>query len=93
MNYQRQTIMTSAQKTTIDRFTKICERANGKQTVSVNNIRKGHISLVIFNVRDRVDFIRTTTFCDVDINTKGKVLKGFFDELRPKETTVFPYID
>ena len=85
--------MTTEQKNTVSRFVKINERVNGKMNVSVHNIRKGHISLVIDNVRDRVDFIRTTTYCDVEINTKGKVVKGFFDELRPKETTVYPYMN
>jgi len=85
--------MTQSQKNTVSRFTKITERANGKVTVSVQNIRKGHISLEIFTVRDKVDFIRTTTYCNVDINTKGNVVKGFFNELEPKETTVFPYMN
>jgi len=83
--------MTTKQQDTVSRLTKIVERLNGKQTVSVNDIRKGHISLTIFNVRDKVDFIRTTTFVDVDINTNGRVVKGFINEYSPKESTVYPY--
>jgi hypothetical protein len=85
--------MTTKQKDTVSRLTKVVERLNGKQTVSVNELRKGHISLDIFNVRDKVDFIRTTTFVSVDINTNGKVVKGFVNEYSPKEKTVFPYIN
>ena len=85
--------MTTQQKNTIDRITKRIERANGNQTVSIFEIRKGHINLSVFNVRDKVDFIRTTTYCDVEINTKGNVTKGFLNELNPKTETKYPYMD
>ena len=85
--------MTTQQKNTIERMVSQIEKANGKQTVSVIDIRKGHIILNVFNVRDKVDFIRTTTYCDVEINTKGKITKGFSDVLRPQETVVYPYIN
>ena len=85
--------MTIKQKNTIERMVSQIEKANGKQTISVFNIRKGHVTLTIFNVRDKVDFIRTTTYCDVEINTRGKITKGFADALRPQEAVVYPYIN
>ncbi len=51
------------------------------------------LNLNIGNVRDKVDFVRTTTFCDVEINTKGNITKGFLNELRPKVTTEYPYMN
>ena len=85
--------MTDLQKNTIDRITKQVERLNGKQTVSVLNIRKGHINLCIFNVRDLTDVVTTTTFVNMDINTKGKSVKGFANPYEPTVETVFPYMN
>ena len=85
--------MTNSQKNTIDRITNQVERLNGKQTVSVLNIRKGHVSLTIFNVRDLTDVVTTTTFVDVDINTKGNIVKGFANQYQPKVETVYPYMN
>ena len=85
--------MTDLQKNTIDRITKQVERLNGKQTVSVLNIKKGHVSLNIFNVRDLTDVITTTTFVDVDINTKGNIVKGYANPYEPKVTKVYPYVN
>jgi hypothetical protein len=91
-NETKTTIMTTQQKNTIQRMVSQIEKANGKQTVSVLDIRKGHVTLTIFNVRDKVDFIRTTTYCNVEINTQGKITKGFADSLRPQETVIYPYM-
>ena len=85
--------MTTQQKHTIGSLTGAVERFNGKQTVDVREIRKGHIALNIFNVRDLTDVITTTTYVDVEINTKGRVVKGFVRELNPKEEKVYPYMD
>jgi hypothetical protein len=85
--------MTTQQQNTINRMVARIERANGKQTVSILDIRKGHISLCVFNVRDNVESIRTTTFCDVEINTKGTITKGFANELSPKQEVKYLYID
>ena len=85
--------MTTLQENTIERITKKVERLNGNQTVSVHNIRKGHILLNIFNVRDLTDTITTTTFVDVEINTKGNITKGFANEYTPKVEKVYPYIN
>ena len=85
--------MTTPQKNTIERIIKIVERVNGNQTVSTLEIRKGHINLLVFNVIDKVDFIRITTYCDLDINTKGNITKGFLNELTPKTETKYPYIN
>jgi len=85
--------MTTSQKNTIDIIVARIERLNGKQTVSIHNIRKGHISLSVFNVVDKVDFIRTTTFCDIDINTKGNIVDGFANEYTPKTETKYPYMN
>ncbi len=85
--------MNDKQKNTVDRIVKRIEKLNGKQKVTVFNIRKGHINLIVYNVRDNVDFIRTTTYCDLDVNTKGNVVKGFLDELRPKENVEYPYMN
>ena len=86
-------IMTDLQKNTIDRITKQVERLNGKQTVSTFNIRKGHINLCIFNVRDLTDVVTTTTYADVDINTKGNAVKGFLNQYEPKVENVYPYMN
>ena len=84
--------MTPNQKDTISRIVKRIERANGKQTVSVHNILNGHITLFVGNVVDRTDFIRTTTYASCDINTKGNIVKGYADYLRPKIETKYPYM-
>lgn len=85
--------MTTSQKNAIERITKRVERLNGNQTVSVHNIRKGHVLLNIFNVRDLTDFVTTTTFVDVEINTKGNITKGFASEYKPKVETIYPYMN
>ena len=87
--------MTQSQKNTIDRLTIIVEKINGKQTISVQDIRKSNILLRIFNVRKTLggDVITTTEFVNVDINTKGKVVKGYVKELRPNVTTIYPYFN
>jgi hypothetical protein len=87
------TSVTPQQKSTIKRIVSTIERANGKQTISVLNIRKGHIVLLVFNVRDKVESITTTTYCDVEINTKGNVTKGFYNYLTPKVETKYPYME
>jgi hypothetical protein len=85
--------MTDLQKNTIDRITKQIERLNGQQTVSILDIRKGHVNLCIFNVRDLTDVITTTTYVEVDINTKGNVVKGFANPYEPKVEKVYPYMN
>lgn len=85
--------MTTQQKNTIGNLIGVVERWNGKQTVDTGYIRKGHVYLTIFNVRDLTDVITTTTYVDVEINTKGRVVKGFVKELTPKEEKVYPYMD
>ena len=85
--------MTDLQKNTIDRVTKQVERLNGKQTISVLSIKKGHVNLSIFNVRDLTDIITTTTYVDVDINTKGNAIKGFINIYEPKVKKVYPYMN
>jgi len=85
--------MTDLQKNTVNRITKQVEKLNGKQKVSVSNIRKGHINLCIFNVRDLTDVVTTTTFVDMDINTKGKSVKGFANPYEAKVEKVFPYMN
>ena len=85
--------MTTQQTNTIDRIVKRIEKLNNTQTVSVHELRKGHVSLLVFNVRDKVDFITTLTFCDVEINTKGNITKGFANEFTPKRETKYPYIN
>tara|TARA_R110000803_G_scaffold6446_4_gene20935 strand:+ start:1129 stop:1386 length:258 start_codon:yes stop_codon:yes gene_type:complete len=85
--------MTSQQKTTIDQVVKRIERLNNSQTVSVHDLRKGHISLLVFNIKDSVDVVRTTTFCNIEINTKGNITKGFLNELTPKTETKYPYMN
>tara|TARA_R110001632_G_scaffold67652_1_gene158878 strand:+ start:68 stop:325 length:258 start_codon:yes stop_codon:yes gene_type:complete len=85
--------MTASQVNTIERITKKVERLNGNQTVSVHNLRKGHVLLTIFNVRDLTDVITTTTFIDVEINTKGNITKGFANEYEPKVEKIYPYLN
>ena len=85
--------MTASQGNTIERITKKVERLNGNQTVSIHNLRKGHVLLTIFNVRDLTDVITTTTFIDVEINTKGNITKGFANEYQPKVEKIYPYLN
>lgn len=85
--------MTTQQKNTVNQLTKKIEKWNGTQKVSVWNVKKGHVLLWIGNVKDNTDWITTSTFCDVQINTKGNIVKGFFDYLTPKTETKYPYMD
>ena len=85
--------MTDLQKNTIDRITKQVERLNGKQTVSIFDIKKGHVVLSIFNVRDLTDVVTTTTYVDIEINTKGNITKGFSNPYAPQVTKVYPYMN
>jgi hypothetical protein len=85
--------MTTSQTNTVNQIVARIERLNGKQRVSMHNILKGHISLLVFNVRDNVDFVRTTIYCDIIINTKGNVVKGFANEYTPKTETKYPYMN
>jgi len=85
--------MTTLQENTIERITKKVQRLNGNQTVSVHKLRKGHITLNIFNVRDLTDVVTTTTFVDVEINTKGNITKGFANEYNPKVEKAYPYMN
>ena len=83
--------MTTQQTNTVNSIVARIERLNGKQTVSVHNILKGHISLLVFNIVDRVDVVRTSVFCDIEINTKGNIVKGFSNEYTPKTEVKYPY--
>jgi hypothetical protein len=83
--------MITPQTNTVNSIVARIERLNGKQTVSVHNILKGHISLLVFNVVDRVDVVRTSVFCDIEINTKGNIVKGFSNEYTPKTEVKYPY--
>lgn len=85
--------MTTQQQNTINIIVARIERLNNKQTISIHNIRKGHIALLVFNVVDRIDVIRTTRYCDVEINTKGNIVKGFINELKPTEEVKYPYMN
>lgn len=85
--------MTDLQRNTVDRITKQIEKLNGNQTVSISNVRQGHINLSIFNVRDLTDVVTTTTFVDTDINTKGKTVKGFANPYQPKVVKLYPYMN
>jgi len=85
--------MTDLQKNTIDRVTKQVERLNGQQNVSVLDIRKGHVILNIFNVRDLTDVVTTTTYVDVEVNTKGNITKGFCNPYEPKVEKSYPYMN
>ena len=84
--------MTTEQKNTIDVITNQIERANGKVSVKHYEIRGGRVALSIFTTIDRTDWIRTETYCDVEINAKGMVVKGFWDKLTPKVETIYPYM-
>ena len=87
--------MTNLQKYTIDNIVGRVERYNGTQTVSVVNVMKGHVLLNIFNVRESLggEVVTTTTYVDVQINTKGNVVKGFIKELQPNVEKVYPYMN
>lgn len=93
MNLQTYSESTKLQQSTISQLKCIVERLNGKQTVSIYRIRKGHVALGIFNRRDSGDAIITQEFVKVDINTKGNIVNGFVKEYSPKETVVYPYIN
>ena len=83
--------MNTAQKNTVDTVTQIIEKINGKQTVDTGDLRNGHIYLTIFN-KTSGDWIRTTTYADCEINTKGNIIKGFANQYTPKEKVVYPYM-
>ena len=81
--------VTELQESAIDQIQFRVERLNGKQNTSVINIRKGHVSVVIGNTRD-TDFCTTTQiYVDLELNTKGNIVKGFFNQYTPKETKKF----
>jgi hypothetical protein len=84
--------MNTAQKNTVDVLTQLIEKLNGEQTIDTGYLRNGHIYLTIFNKVDNCNSIRTITFADVEINTKGNITKGFFNQYQPKEETVYPYM-
>jgi len=85
--------LTELQKNTIGLLKGRIERLNGKQTVSVYNVGKGHVLLTIFNKKDNCYVIRTKVYADVQINTKGNIVKGSWSEYYPKEEVVYPYMD
>jgi c-di-GMP-binding flagellar brake protein YcgR len=81
--------MTPLQQSTVNRLTKMVERANGKQNVTVFDISKGHIIISIGNKRETTYATTKTTYVDVEVNTKGNITKGFVDTLRPKVKTTY----
>lgn len=85
--------MTTQQQNTIERLVTRTQKLNGTQKVVSFDIRKGHITLYIGNVIEGNQYTRETVYCDVEINTKGNITKGFFDALRPKEWVKFHYIN
>ena len=86
--------MTTSQENAIERITRKVERLNGNRTLRIGyNLRKGHVLLNIFNVRDLIDTVTTTTFVDVEINTKGNITKGFANEYEPKVEKIYPYLN
>ena len=85
--------MTTQQQNTIDRMVARIEKLNGKQKVVFFEILKGHVTLYVGNVINGNQYVRETIYCDVEINTKGNITKGFADELRPKEWVKYIYIN
>jgi ABC-type sugar transport system ATPase subunit len=85
--------MTTQQQNTIDRMVARIEKLNGKQKVVSFDIQKGHVILYVGNVINGNQYVRETIYCDVEINTKGNITKGFADALRPKEWVKYLYID
>ena len=85
--------MTTQQQNTIERIVTRIEKLNGKQQVVSFNISKGHITLYVGNVINGNQYVRETIYCDVEINTKGNITKGFADALRPKEWVKYLYIN
>ena len=85
--------MTTQQQNTIDRIILKIEKLNGKQKVNVFNISKGHVTLFVGNVRECFQYNRETIYCNIEINTKGNITKGFYDALRPKEKVQYFHMD
>ena len=85
--------MTAQQQDTVDRMVARIEKANGKQKVVSFDILKGHVILYVGNVINRQNYTRETIYCNVEINTKGNITKGFADALRPKEKVKYLYMD
>lgn len=85
--------MTAQQQDTVDRMVARIEKLNGKQKVVFFDILKGHVILYVGNVINRQNYTRETIYCNVEINTKGNITKGFADALRPKEWVKYLYID
>ena len=85
--------MTTQQQNTIDRMVARIEKLNGKQKVVSFDILKGHVILYVGNVINRQNYTRETIYCNVEINTKGNITKGFADALRPTEKVQYLYMD
>lgn len=87
--------MTELQKATVEQLKYRVFKLNENQNVSVHNIRRGHICLFIGNTREALggDVITTTTFVDVEINTKGNITKGYCDFYTPKVKKEYPYMN
>jgi hypothetical protein len=85
--------MTTQQQNTIDRMVARIQKLNGKQKVVFFDILKGHVTLYVGNVINGNQYVRETIYCDVEINTKGNITKGFADELKPKEWVKYLYIN
>ncbi len=85
--------MTDLQKDTVEQLKNRVLRLNRNQNVTVHNIRKSHIALFIGNTRETLggELITTTTFVDVEVNTKGNITKGYCDFYTPKVKKEYPY--
>ena len=85
--------MTDLQKNTVEQLKYRVLKLNGNQNVTVHNIRKSHITLFIGNSRETLggQVITTTTFVDVEINTKGNITKGYCDFYTPQVKKEYPY--
>lgn len=80
--------MTSQQKTTIEQITKRIEKLNGSVKVGVSNLSQTkHYFLYITQTHLNYGICEITKiFCDVQINTKGNIVKGNWDMYSPIKT-------
>ncbi len=85
--------MTIQQETTIDQITKRIEKLNGTTNVGVSKLAQTkHYFLYITKKRVNYGVCEiTTVFCDIQINTKGNIVKGKWDCYNPirEEKTFF----
>ena len=79
--------MTTQQQNTVNQIENLISRMNSNITFGTLNLRKGHIVMTAIRKRTNAVADITEIFCDIDINTKGNIVKGKWNKLQPIEKT------